>query len=337
MGRDAGTRTARRGLALGSLAMAALLGLGGFGCASPPPVPEPVETGQLVLWEATAPGGDRVHLLGTLHVGRTHTEFDPAIRAALSESDVLALELRMTDLEPATIQATFARVGLLSAETIFDVVAPKTEKLLRRWLAATGTDEMAVASLEPWAVWLMVVSQSVSSAGFSFDNSIENELTRREAPTLPVVGLETLDDQFAALDALPRDVQEDMLRGSLEGALAPASATPPGNAPPEAREETQLAEVTGLMVDAWRRGDLDWIEGLALGAESQDFSYLLIEARNETMADGIEQLVAEGRRPFVAVGVAHMVGAQGLPTLLAERGYRVRRIPKTKTGAAPEE
>ena len=52
--------------------------------------------------------------------------------------------------------------------------------------------------------------------------------------------------------------------------------------------------------------------------------------RNRNMAHGIAELVDEGGRWFVAVGAAHVVGAQGIPTLLAERGYAVRRVPKTR-------
>ena len=179
VGRDARRRAVLRGLGF----LTALLGFGVSGCATPAPHPAPiaapVETGQLLLWEATGPAGDRVHLLGTLHVGRTHTDFDPAIRAALGQSDVLALELRMEDLEPSTIRAAFAKVGLLSDQTIFEVVEPSTGALLRRWLAATETPEIAVASLEhdefPYGFWCFFSLYSHQST----PPILRNDATRR--------------------------------------------------------------------------------------------------------------------------------------------------------------
>lgn len=314
--------------------LAALLGLVGVGCATSQPLGTPVETGKLVLWEATAPAGSRLHLLGTLHVGRAHTQFDPAIQAAIDESDVLALELQMAELEPEVIAVAFAKIGVLASGTIFDRVSPETGVLLREWLEVSGTSEVSVAGVKPWAVWLMVVSAEVANSGLDTDKALETELTERVAPSLPTVGLETLDDQLAALDAIPPATQDEMLRSTLEGALAPPNTRE--TSAPGADTASEFSEAADLMIEAWQKGDLDWIERLTHGDPlSQKVSDPLIVSRNETMADGIDRLIAEGRHPFVAVGAAHMVGAHGLPTLLAERGYRVRRVPKTAQPTAP--
>jgi len=52
----------------------------------------------------------------------------------------------------------------------------------------------------------------------------------------------------------------------------------------------------------------------------------LLTARNRAWLPKIEQLLQSHEDPFVAVGAGHMLGEEGLPALLAERGYTVRRI-----------
>ena len=52
----------------------------------------------------------------------------------------------------------------------------------------------------------------------------------------------------------------------------------------------------------------------------------LFVGRNARWSDRIADAIAQGNRPFVAVGAAHMAGPDGLPAMLAARGYTVRRV-----------
>ena len=64
-------------------------------------------------------------------------------------------------------------------------------------------------------------------------------------------------------------------------------------------------------------------DALTLPAELRE---ALLLARNRQWMPRIAALVREGKRPLVAVGAGHMLGAEGLPALLSARGFAVRRI-----------
>ena len=56
------------------------------------------------------------------------------------------------------------------------------------------------------------------------------------------------------------------------------------------------------------------------------FGEALLVARNRAWAKRVAAMLREGKRPFVAVGAAHVVGAKGLPALLGADGFQLKRI-----------
>jgi uncharacterized protein YbaP (TraB family) len=52
----------------------------------------------------------------------------------------------------------------------------------------------------------------------------------------------------------------------------------------------------------------------------------LLTKRSNKWAQQIDTMIQRGAHPFVAVGAAHVSGADGLPALMAARGYTVRRV-----------
>jgi uncharacterized protein YbaP (TraB family) len=55
----------------------------------------------------------------------------------------------------------------------------------------------------------------------------------------------------------------------------------------------------------------------------------LLDDRHPALADAIDALHRAGKRVFAAVGSLHFVGPNGVQALLAQRGYRVERVPLT--------
>jgi hypothetical protein len=76
---------------------------------------------------------------------------------------------------------------------------------------------------------------------------------------------------------------------------------------------------------AWAAGDATALEDQLLSSFDQSrelYERLLVE-RNRNWLAHVDTCLQQDAGCFIVVGAAHLVGPDGLPTLLTERGYRV--------------
>jgi len=290
MNPSTGLRTRRR------LALAAALCLAA--CHRAPPLPHPGPA----LWEVSDKQGHRGWLFGTIHSLPDGTRWEtPAIDGALAQAGVLVVEIaNLSDISAgkAAFDAAAHRPGL---PPLLERIPPAERAEVSAALARGHMAPSDVDQLETWAAALAIASTQDPG---DTDNGVDRALLGRR---LPAVGLESFAEQFAMFDRLSNAEQATLLHFA---------------AAPEAGDDT--AQITR----SWLKGDLAALDREAMDAELSDpgLRQALLVRRNQAWAARIGTLLAQGKRPFVAVGAGHMLEDVGLPTLLAAQGYTVRRI-----------
>ncbi|QZP07142.1 TraB/GumN family protein [Caenibius sp. WL] len=282
------------------LALGAALALFAAACSQPQVPATPA------LWEVSGPDGQHGYLFGTIHALPAHVDWQSGrIDAALERADRLVLEIRQLD-DSAAMQAIFTRLARTPGQPPLSakVGAPYREALAKLMQQA-GLKEAQFADVETWAAAL-TLAQAVRGAA---DGEGVDRALMAMAGTKPVEELEGTARQLGLFDALPEEEQRDLLDAVVAEAASAAS------------NENRIEGY-------WRKGDMAAIAretGRGMLADPELRQALLVD-RNTAWADRVAAMLQARQRPFVAVGAAHMAGDEGLPALLAQRGYTVRRV-----------
>ncbi len=253
-----------------------------------------------------------VYLLGSIHLLREQDHPLPAvIDTAYEDAEVLVMELDMDDLDPVSTQAAFNRAGVLrDGRTLKDLMGDKLYAEAESAAQAVDIPIELLAQSEPWLAAMTVELMALYRIGFNPVYGVELTMTARATRDgKPIEGLETVDEQLSFLDGLPLDVQNEMLLQTL-------------------RESAGLREHIDELIRAWRHGDIATLdEGLLESiAEESELHDVLIVQRNRRWVDAILEWLDDDQDYLVIVGALHLVGDDGVPTLLERRGIGIHQL-----------
>ena len=278
--------------------------------------PQPETAATPTLWSARPPHAPQplLYLLGSVHVGDPRMrDLGGEVERAWKRSEELVVEADVSHVDVAEVQLMMQRYGGIAApERLQDWLAPETWKLLQAYLAEHQLPPDAFDSVAPWLVATSVAVLQFRELGFQEELGVDRMfIERAEREKVPIVELETAEEQFALFANLPRDLQDLMLRDTLVRAR---------ESPDEASQ----------LVEAWARGDDAALEEIALeplerAPEFAPFYERVLFQRNERMAERLAELALDGRVRLVVVGAGHMLGPRGIPALLAARGFEIRK------------
>lgn len=265
----------------------------------------------LFMWQVVGPsdsGASPDYLVGTIHLAMAadHTLPNVALQC-LAQSTSFVMEADTDTLRPETLVPFLFRQDGVSNETLLSVPAWQ-RTLTQAKIVGFGSDQ--VARMEPWFLTTFL------GIGPNDPNRSRDMLLRREAERqhVPVSYLEKAEDQLRMMQSLP--------------------------APYFFQQIEDLEETTAHnqeLLQAYDRGDLNGIATATFDPTEMSrfplvFQHLFYD-RNDRWMPEVERL-CQTQRAFIAVGLGHLIGDQGLLRRLAAKGYRITPLipaPPAKT------
>jgi uncharacterized protein len=272
---------------------------------------EPASGQSITMWQ-TQGQHNRIYILGSIHLLRASDYPIPAmIYSAYDEAETLIMELDMDDLDQIETAAIVMELGMIKDGGSLE------DKLGRqdyaKAIALADKIEIPLAMLagsKPWLAAVTVETMILTRVGFDPSRGIEMHLVARAAnDDKDVIGFETTRQQIEMLDGLSATAQREMLMQTLT-------------------DGGQIEALLDQIIDAWRTGDIDYMEKTLLSdmAGYRELYQTIVVDRNKDWVRQIGELLDDDDDYLIVVGTMHLVGKDGVPELLRQRGLRVQQV-----------
>lgn len=262
------------------------------------------------LWEIRG-RTNSVFILGSIHFARG--DFYPLaqpIEQAYQRSSIVVFETDIGEMRGLGTQAKLLKAGLCpQGETLPQRVDKQTYAALQAWLKKTGGGASTFDPMRPWLASVSMVALELQKLGFDPNRGIDEHFYgRAKSDGKEIRGLETVDFQISLFADLNREEDAMFLKSMLE-------------------DVNRFPAVFGDVIDAWKAGDAARIEPLLMEITRQypRIQQRFLTDRNKAWLPRIEEYVRAEQNVFMVVGMAHLVGKDGLVTLLKKKGLQVKQ------------
>ncbi len=265
----------------------------------------------LSMWQIDG-ASNSIYLLGSIHMLREKDHPIPsAIYAAYAQAEALIMEIDMDDIDPVAEQALATELGLIQdGRALPDLMGPELYAEAESLAQELQIPLKLLKKSEPWYAAINVEMMMLMRIGFNPTHGVEfhlSEFAKRD--NKEISGLETTRQQLEILDNLSLESQREMLIQTMS-------------------DSTELTKIMDEMINAWFYGDIEFLEKNLL-ADMQDLEELheaIVVDRNRNWVEKIQDLLEEKDDYLIIVGVLHLVGEEGVPQLLSQRGHEVTQL-----------
>jgi len=258
-----------------------------------------------LLWKISGNGlTQESYLFGTMHAKEKAVfNFSENFNKAFNSAEVFAMEIALeSDMYTGIFNMMMADENYNIHNYLTDAEYAKLDNWLKK---EYGFKLKMFEKIKPIFLYVMT---NKASMGMRNEPFLDEYLAKEaEAKGKQVVGLETIEEQVAALDFIPIEEQFKMILQSIEQ---------------HKKEEKEYQQLLKTYV----KQDLDKMLKLIQESSISKGAYKsLIDDRNTTMTQRMLPLLKE-KSTFVAVGAGHLPGEMGIINLLRKQGFMVEAV-----------
>ncbi len=265
------------------------------------------ENNRTLVWEINGDGLSKPsYLMGTIHIICKEDYFwTDAMQKALNNTEKVCMEMDMDDmgLQMKVGQAMMLPEGKslkdFFTEAEYKKVAEYAEKTL-------SLPSMMISKMKPVMLYTMMSTKAIECP---VTESYEmNIMSKAKANKTEIIGLETADEQIAALDKMNADSVAHYIVESIDNKGVPS------------------IKETAKLMDAYKQQDLDALTQLMLQSEQMagGLDALLYERNKKWIP--IMTDIARRQATLFAVGAGHLGGENGVIELLRKAGFKVTPV-----------
>jgi uncharacterized protein YbaP (TraB family) len=244
---------------------------------------------------------------------KEHYPLNESIEKAFAESDALVVEADLSGPKMLESGMALLKKGMYEGEeTLKNNISEKTYRLVAEKLKEMGMDIESYNKFKPWMLAMTIPGQQLLKMGFEPQYGIDMYFLNKAAGDKDILELEGVEFQVKLFESFSREDNENFLLSNI-------------------LEADNIGKEVGKMIKAWRAGDVAGLErlmteGIDKYPDLKNFYKKLADDRNEGMVKKIINYMNEGKKCFVVVGAAHMIGKMGIVQQLKDRGYTVTQL-----------
>lgn len=253
-----------------------------------------------------------LYLGGTIHVlSEDDYPLPESFDLAYAASDKLFFETDMHALNDVAVQQRLIQqVSLPPGETLRDYLDPVQYEALSSWLRKVQLPHQAFDQYKVGFVTIQMLMIELQRVGINAPGVDQHYFNRALIDDRAVGGLESISEHLSFFVSYGEGVENQLMEMTLD-------------------ELESIELEMDSMRSAWRKGELTYLEAMYVSTMKDDFPMLyqsLLVDRNQAWMPEIIKMIETQETEFVLVGVAHLLGEDGIVQLLREAGYEVKSL-----------